>query len=930
MSDHRVSLDGTWEFQVGTGDEIDTSHIQAWRAAVVPMPWQAQFEDLRNTAGVAWYRRRFKLYPESLISAYDTAAVLHFGAVDYHAAVWLNGEYVGEHEGGYLPFEFEVIRLLRNGDNELLVRVVDPTDDRRRYADFPLSEVPHGKQSWYGPIGGIWQSVWLEFRPELYISQVRLNPSPGDATVGVQVVLSETPKETFQVLCTVVDASGKTIGSGTLDQGLTGVIRLENPPALWSPDFPVLYTVSASLHANGRPVHLVHRTCGFRTVEARDGRIFLNGNPTYLRGVLDQAYYPETIYTPNSLRLLEAQARTAKSLGFNCLRVHLKVEDPLYYDVADRLGLLVWTEIPSWALLTEKSMERVRHTFRGMVERDGHHPSIIAWTLINENWGTDLARNEEHRHWLADFYHEAKTIDPSRLIIDNSACEGNAHIASDLEDFHNYCAIPDHARDWENWVAEFAQRSDRVWFQDFILERRADLPLIVSEFGNWGLPDPETIQEHGAEPWWFETGFEWEGGIVYPHGVIQRFQACGLAELFPSYKEFTDHAQEHMARSLHYEISTMRLQDAIAGYIITEFTDVHWECNGLLTMQRQPKHRLDPLLKDLNQDRIVLLRPAKWCGRPGMPLEVNIRTKGISGQLAGGTIHWQADQQSGKLSAPGGDISVVLDSPGVVTLSARWIAEDETQLATNQIDLVCVATEPAPAKLRMVGNPAMAVALRAIGYEVTEGEAAEPAADETVVACRYSRALEVHLQNGGRVVLLADPGNSEKSDSDAPAVPLPAGRLIPRAGTCWQGDWATSFAWIKKQGPLSHLPGGPLLEMEWAAIMPDTVLAGLPSWVQPVHSWAGLAVGWVHKPVSLLAVIPHGRGQILITTFKLTADRLATDAMAQALFAGILNLLGGCHDPTPDTMRPDCRAARSLPARHPTACGNNPTNGNRG
>ena len=891
MSEYRISLDGTWEFQVDSGDYKDASHIQEWRSAEVPMPWQAQFSDLRNTSGIAWYRRHFTVDPETLISTSENAAILHFGAVDYHASVWLNGEYVGEHEGGYLPFEFEVINLLRSSGNELLVRVVDSTDDRLRYAKFPFSEVPHGKQSWYGPIGGIWQSVWLEFRPRQHIAQVRLKPSPADATLRVQVELSETPKETSQVLCTVTNPDGQTVGTGILDQDLTGVIRLDNSPDLWSPDSPVLYTVTAILHVNGSPTHSARKTCGFRTVEARDGRIYLNGNPIYLRGVLDQGYYPETIYTPNSLSLLEAQARAAKHLGFNCLRIHIKVEDPRYYDVADRLGLLVWTEIPNWALLTDKSAERAKQTFHGMIERDGHHPSIIAWTLVNENWGTDLARNEEHRHWLADFYHHAKSIDPTRLVVDNSACGGNAHVATDLEDFHNYHAIPDHAQAWDKWVAEFAERSDWAWFPDFTHERRTDLPLLVSEFGNWGLPDPETIWEHDSEPWWFETGFEWGGGIVYPHGMMLRYEASGLADIFPTYAEFARHSQEHMARSLHYEISTMRLHDAIAGYIVTEFTDVHWECNGLLTMQRQPKYQLDPLLKDLNQDLVVLLRPVKWCGRPGMPLEVTVQTKCVTGQQIEGTIHWQAGKQTGKLPAPGGTIAVMLEAPGMVTLSAHWIAEDGKQIATNQVDLVCVATDPAPAKLRVVENPVMATTLRNIGYQVSEGKKAGAAANEIVVASRYTRSLEVHLQNGGRMVLLADPGASDKSGIDAPAVPLPIGQIVPRAGTSWQGDWATSFAWVKKQGALAHLPGGPLLEMEWAPIMPDAVLAGLPSWVQRSHSWAGLAVGWVHNPVSLLAVIPYGRGQILITTFKLNAATLATDAMAQSLFAGMLNLL---------------------------------------
>jgi len=883
MTENRISLDGTWDFQINNA--IGATPLQEWRSIVVPMPWQAQFDDLREVSGLAWYRRTFIVEPDSLQPSDTKAAILHFGAVDYQASVWLNGGCIGEHEGGYLPFEFNVIDLLHEGENELLLKVVDSTNDRHRFPAFPFSEVPHGKQSWYGPIGGIWQSVWLEFRPKLHLTQLRLDPSPQDATIGIHVQISEVPAQNWQILCTITNPAGKRVGAATLAQNLSGVIRLEDPPDLWSPDSPNLYTMTATLQVNGTTVHTMSKACGFRAIETRDGRIYLNGSPIYLRGALDQGYYPETIYTPNSLELLEAQARTAKELGLNCLRIHIKVEDPRYYDVADRLGLLIWTEIPNWALLTDASMERAKSTFDGMVERDGHHPSIIAWTLINENWGTDLSRNAEHRHWLADFYRYAKSADPTRLVVDNSACIGNAHVVGDVEDFHYYRVMPDHAHYWDEWVAEFARRSDWAWYSDFAHERRAGLPLLVSEFGNWGLPNPESIQEHGEQPWWFETGFQWDGGIVYPHGILNRFESSGLADLFSSYAEFARHAQEHMARSLHYEISSMRMHDSIAGYIITEFTDVHWECNGLLTMQRQPKYLLDPLLKDINQDRVVVLRPTQWNGRPGETLDVTMQTMDVLGQQKAGNVVWQAGTQTGKLSAGSGNISITLDQPGILTLYATWSADDGTQFATNQVNLVCVSVDPAPVKLFVFDNAALAKALREPGYQVREGEVSDASADEIVIASHYTRSLEVYVQNGGQVLLLA--GTTASHDKN---IPLPAGSIALRENSVWQGDWANSISWVKKQGPLGNLPGGPLLEMEWADLMPDAVLAGLPAWVQRDHSWAGLAVGWLHKSVSLLTVMPYGRGQILVTTFKLNATTLASDALAQALFAGMLNL----------------------------------------
>jgi beta-galactosidase/beta-glucuronidase len=411
--------------------------IQEWRTAEVPMPWQAQFDDLRLANGVAWYRRRFDYaIPPGGAAPIPggTVAILHFGAVDYFATVWLNGRELGSHEGGYLPFEFDVTAALVEGENELVLRVVDPSDDRTRYPDMPFSEIPHGKQSWYGPIGGIWQSVWLEERPAVHIRSVRLAPDPAARKIDIAATLNAALPAGAALAATVFDPAGAPVAEVTLDAGGRGQAQLAAPPALWSPDSPSLYRVRTVLDAGGSRDEL-DATCGFRTVEARAGRIYLNGQPIYLRGALDQGYFPATIYTVPSLEYLEDQFAKSKALGLNCLRIHIKIEDPRYYELADRMGLLVWTEIPNWVLLTPETDRRAQETFRGMVERDGNHPSIIAWTLINENWGTDLTRNPDHRRWLIDFYYAAKQIDPTRLIVDNSGCKTNAHVECVIEDF---------------------------------------------------------------------------------------------------------------------------------------------------------------------------------------------------------------------------------------------------------------------------------------------------------------------------------------------------------------------------------------------------------------------------------------------------------------------------------------------------------------
>jgi hypothetical protein len=882
----RMALDGNWQFQIDPRGNQEVTAIQEWRTAQVPLPWQAQFEDLRHTSGVGWYRRSLTLdqIPDMASGNEAQSLLLGFGAVDYLATVWVNGQRIGEHEGGYLPFEFDISGVVRQGDNEIVVRVADPTDDTSRWPTYPFSEIPHGKQSWYGPISGIWQSVWLEERSWFFLRNLWVTPRPNEQALYVAVRYSDAMlPPTTELHLRVLDPSGAVVVEDTLVDGTEVRLNLNGHDIQWwSPETPALYTVIATLSVNGQTLDEVREQCGFRTVEARDGRIYLNGQPLYLRGVLDQAYYPETIYTPPSLAFLEDQVQKAKALGLNCLRCHIKIEDPRYYEVADRLGILIWTEIPNWAHLSANASARAKETFTRMVERDWNHPSIIAWTLINENWGTDLARNPEHRRWLAEFYHEAKKIDPYRLIVDNSACEGNLHVAGDLDDFHWYKAIPDHAAGWDEWVADFASRPAWAWAQDYAHERRADLPLIVSEFGNWGLPNPADIQEGGRDPWWFENGLDWGDGIVYPHNMPQRFHYWRLNEVFGDLETFTRSHQQHMAHSLAYEITTMRLDARIGGYVITEFTDVHWECNGLMDMQRNIKAGLDTYFTPLNQDQVVVLRPQQWSGFPGQELPVLVRTYGVDGEGNSGVIRWQAGKASGQLTAPGGVITIPLSDAGMIMVHAQWVDARGNHIAHQQVEVACIAPVPPTQPIYVVDNNELATTLADLGYTVVD----TPAADVLWVAHQYTKELQEAVQDGVRLLVIADTDFGKAPES----IRLPIAGVIAREQTHWQGDWATSFSWLKKQGPFAHLPGNPLLEMEYATIMPDAIIVGTPAWAYGDRSWAGLALGWIHKPVSLLLKAPYGDGQITVTTFKLSAAAVRENAMAQALMVGVVNL----------------------------------------
>ena len=406
------------------------------------------------------------------------------------------------------------------------------------------------------------------------------------------------------------------------------------------------------LRRGGEVADLVRERFGFRSIETRAGRIYLNGQPLFLRGALDQDYYPDGICTPPSEAFLEDQFRKAKALGLNCLRCHIKVPDPRYYAVADRVGLLIWTELPNAGRLTAQARARAEATLHGMLERDGNHPSIFCWTIINENWGTDLVHSAEDRAWLRRTVDWLKAADPDRLVVDNSPIAPSFHLRSDLEDFHFYAAIPDHRRSWDGFVEALAARPAWTYGPSAEAVRTGDEPLLCSEFGNWGLPDPERLRgADGAEPWWFETGQDWGDGAAYPHGIESRFRAAGLERVFGSFSAFVEAAQWQQYRALKYQIETMRRQPALAGYVITEFTDCLWESNGLLDMRRNPRVFHD-WFAAINADTVIVPQWERVAYSAGETIRVGLAAAHGGGDAAARRVSPMALRSRGGRSRP--------------------------------------------------------------------------------------------------------------------------------------------------------------------------------------------------------------------------------------------------------------------------------------
>jgi hypothetical protein len=970
-----------------------------WRAIQVPGPWQAQFDDLRLVSGVGWYRKEFTLpvdWPGGVTR-------LHFGAVDYFAEVWLNGVRLGEHEGGYLPFAFTVQDVLRRDvPNELIVRVVDPGPDTAdQFPEFPFGETPHGKQNWYGPTGGIWQSVQLEHRGTWSVERLRLTPRPAEERldVGVRIArgmerlpapplphpLTPSPSEMARgnsAPLAISDGEGLGVRQGWGGESARGQLRVRvfsptgqlvgeataavSPtqselslpvsvpaPELWDPDRPNLYRIEADVSAPDGSLDRVEDWCGFRTIETRDGQILLNGRPIFLRGALDQDYYPGTICTPPSDEFLADRFRKAKALGLNCLRCHIKIADPRYYALADRLGLLIWYDLPSWGaragggygLRTAKVTERALQTLEGMIERDGNHPSIFCWTIVNEDWGTKLPTSAEDRAWLRDTYRRLKQLDPTRLVVDNSPCPPNFHVESDLDDFHFYRAIPDHAEQWSQVIADFAGRAAWSYSPHGDAVRRGDEPLVVSEFGNWGLPNVHQLYAaSGGEPWWFATGEAWGSGatkgLVHPQGVLERFAALRLADAFGSYEGFIAASHEQQRQALAYEIAEMRRHPSIHGYVITELTDVHWECNGLLDLANNPK-AFQRTFAQINADDAVVpeIRPAYrrsfWSGDE---IVVGYTVSQYSGKdLRGAMVRWWVVElplppapsptgrggasraavgaspplpvgegaggrgSSGDLRFPAPSVS----TPTAFRLHLELIGSAGEALARNELDLYVYP--PAlrgalhPRRLHLIGpdNRVVELAgiLRELGYSLT----AEWRQADASVSLGFSEASREIVRGGGRVLgLIEDVGNV--------AADLGSLAVIEREGTGYAGDWASSFAWVSPERLPHRVPSGPRLDWAFASVAPDQVLGGLKAEAIGREALAALFLGWLQKPVSLAivreaadlepnaGVLPEGQpsGRALLTTLRLAqprGSRLGEDPAATILFHDFVDYL---------------------------------------
>tara|TARA_R110002049_G_scaffold2987_8_gene23974 strand:+ start:3121 stop:4965 length:1845 start_codon:yes stop_codon:yes gene_type:complete len=554
------NLNGLWQYAIVDKGTVQPSSFQG--EILVPYAIESALSGVGKTVGKdkeLWYQREFEV--DRSMKKGDL--LLHFGAVDWEAEVFVNGKRVGIHQGGYDPFFFEISGALVSGKKQqLTVRVWDPTDDGPQ---------PRGKQVnkphaiWYTPVTGIWQTVWLEAVPNQYIYSIRNTPDLDNKQITVQAEVMNP--EPGQMVSVSLMANGELLAEEKVPAGKEVTFTISNPN-IWGPENPFLYDIEARLLEGRKLVDAVKSYTAMRKIsmlpdENGNQRLLLNDKFLFQYGPLDQGWWPDGLYTAPTEEALVFDIDKTKDMGFNMIRKHVKVEPARWYYHCDKIGMLVWQDMPSGDMgnrwesrpgvlgkgteknRTPESIAIFKKEWKAIMDANYNFPSIVVWVPFNEAWGQ--FNTEEIVNWTVAY-------DPSRMV--NGASGGNYTLEGQIMDMHNYPdpVMPD----------------PKIWGKKQI--------LVLGEYGGLGLPiEGHTWQD--KDNWGYQS-FEDQAALKKRYSKL----IMDLKPLLPM---------------------------GLSAAIYTQTTDVEIETNGLMTYDRKVI-KLDPqFLKQLHEELYNIKIPMK-------------------------------------------------------------------------------------------------------------------------------------------------------------------------------------------------------------------------------------------------------------------------------------------------------------------------------
>jgi len=553
VRDNWIDLCGKWSFRF---DDEKSGYEQGWfkgftdQEILVPFTYETKMSGINKEEHheCVWYSRTFDVKDNS------SHMLLHFEGSDYTTYVWINGQLVGTHDGGYARFSFDISKYLINGENNLTVRCEDSMDRRR----------PRGKQRWikenfgcwYVQTTGIWKQVWLETVPCVRLDNVKITPDYDNYSVKLDYSLNKQSDNCAvearvlfedELIAVQTTHMSKVNKSTVVD--LTSD-NMEWDVKLWSPNEPNLYDIEFKVINGGETVDTVGSYFGLRKISIDGDKVLLNNTPLYQKLILDQGYWPESGMTPPSEEALIEDIDKIMELGFNGLRKHQKTEDERFAYWCDVKGMLLWCEAPSYYCFDDLAVDRFTKEWIEIVRQNYNHPSIVAWTPFNESWGVARIRNNiEQQDFTVGIYHLTKAIDSMRPVITNDGWE---HTCSDIITLHNY------EQDAEKFFSVFEDEGKVLFDDPAMIDTRFTFaegweykgqPVIISEYG--GI----AIAGRGE-------GWGYGNRVADEKGLIERYTALTNA-IFDL--------------------------DYVSGFCYTQVTDVEQEVNGLMDTKRNFK-----------------------------------------------------------------------------------------------------------------------------------------------------------------------------------------------------------------------------------------------------------------------------------------------------------------------------------------------------
>ncbi|WP_174614648.1 sugar-binding domain-containing protein [Virgibacillus ihumii] len=561
-----MNLNGKWDFNF---DDANVGEQQQWykkhdfdRNIIVPFTYETKASGIGEETfhPYIWYRRSFEIPEEES----GKQILLHFNASDYVTKVWVDGQFVGDHQGGYTKFTFDVTDHLNGSDHhELVVKVEDSNSCYQ----------PRGKQRWisenfgcwYVQTTGIWQTVWLEFVNEHHLESVKMTPDIDTSSVLFEYKFADSINHSNLLIQTDIQFDGEPVKSFSQTVDRSSMEMKMNIASgigewkvkLWHPNHPNLYDVTFTLFDGEIVVDRVESYFGMRKVSIENGQVLLNNSPIYQKLILDQGYWPDSMLTPPSDEAMIDDIDKTIEMGFNGVRKHQKIEDPRFLYWCDRKGLLVWSEAAATYEFSQEAVDYFTKEWIDIVQQNYNHPSIITWVPFNESWGVkNIFTDEKQQRFTEGIYYLTKSLDSMRPVIVNDGWE---HTVSDILALHDY----------EELGEVFAKRyADKEKIVQNETAHNGHKFALANGYKYQG--QPIIISEYGGIAFQEEVGWGYGNQVATEEAFLQRYQSITQA---------------------------IKDSEYISGYCYTQIADVQQEINGLLTEKREPKVSLEKIRK---------------------------------------------------------------------------------------------------------------------------------------------------------------------------------------------------------------------------------------------------------------------------------------------------------------------------------------------